>query len=57
MISGSHPFYIHELSQHFHVHGILHEETVELFKTCFLTEGRIVCRNGLLFSREKPLLR
>ncbi|GBR30769.1 hypothetical protein AA0473_2354 [Acetobacter orleanensis NRIC 0473] len=29
MISGSHPFYIHELSQHFPVHGFPHEETVQ----------------------------
>lgn len=58
MISGSHPFYIHELSQHFPVHGVLHEETVQDYcvKTRFLTEGRIVFRNGLSPAQKKPLL-
>lgn len=58
MISGSHPFYIHELSQHFPVHGVLHEETVQDYcvKTRFLTEGRIVFRNGLSPAQRKPLL-
>ena len=58
MISGSHPFYIHELSQHFPVHGVLHEETVQDYcvKTRFLTEGRIVFRNGLSPAQKTPLL-